>query len=403
MSTMPDPANELTRNQQPPVYVVDRNPESNEAVDLHKLLAPIWRWRWIELALLLLTLFAASWYYMREADSNWEIIISPGSNDFAMVISQMEQVVIPGAVQDIEGDWKPIVDISPTSMSLLSTDDSMANPELVTISFSTSRGTDELHASLADSLRQRIQSVSTRLAVVTSVEQTSALQALTHTIEKQETALSLISEPDYVAALRGRLETNISMTRAAITKQTVLDDQLTARELFLGDRAIALDSTLESLLASLNSANNASSGTQQLLADRIATIRLELEQRIPTERLELLGRLGACRAEQASLNARLMQQVLESVNFISDLAVQQEAVQTKVENAKAARDLFQAKMQATLIHQPLAVVEQFHRAMPRDQHIIMTIAILILGGIASLFAAYVLEVLRIARLGTLAG
>lgn len=400
---MPEPANKLAENQQPVVYVVDRNHESNDAVDLQKLLAPIWRWRWVELIILLLTVLIAGWYYTREADSSWEIIISPGGTDYAMVISQMEQVVIPDAIQDIVNGWKPAVNISPTSMSLLSIDDSKLNPELVTISFSTSSGTDELHTSLAEGLRKRIQAVSTRLAVVTSVEQASAMQTLAHTIDKQENALSLLSEPNYVAALRGRLEKNISMTKAAITKQTVLDEQLTARELFLGDRTVSLDSTLDSLLASLNSASNSSSGTQQLLADRIATIRLELEQRIPAERLELQGRLGACRAEQASLNAKLIQQELESVNFIADLTAQQEIVRATIEDAKTARDLFDAKMQATLIHQPLTILEEFRRVEPRDQHLLMTITILILGGIASLIAAYVLEALRIARLGTLAG
>ena len=400
---MPEPANELAGNQQPVVYVVDRNHESNDAVDLQKLLAPIWRWRWVELIILLLTVLMAGWYYIRDADSSWEMIISPGGNDYAMVISQMEQVVIPGAVQDIINGWKPIVNISPTSKSLLPIEDTNANPELVTISFRTSSGTDELHTALADGLRKRVQAVSTRLALVTSAEQASAMLFLTHTIDRQENALSVITKPDYVAALRGRLEKNISMTKAAITKQTVLDEQLTARELFLETRTITLDSTLDSLLASLNSASNASSGTQQLLADRITTIRLELEHRIPAERLEIQGRLGTCRAEQAALNATLIQQELESVNFIADLTAQQDAVRATIDDARTARDLFDAKMQATLIHQPLSILEEFRRVEPRDQQLLMTIAILILGGIASLISAYVLEALRIARLGTLAG
>ena len=193
------------------------------------------------------------------------------------------------------------------------------------------------------------------------------------------------------------------MTTASLVQQTELEDQLTARELFIEKRVVTLASTLESLLASLNLTNGSTAGTQQLLADRIATLRLELEHRIPAERLELHGRLAACRAEQANYNAILIQQDLESVNFISDLAVRQEAVRATIDGAKTARDLFNAKMQATLIHQPLTILDEFRRVEPRDQQLLMTFAILILGGIASLIAAYVLEALRIARLGTLAG
>ena len=399
---MPEPANELTGNRQPVVYVVDRNHESNDAVDLKKLLAPIWRWRWVELSILLLTVLAAGWYYTRTAESTWEIVLNPGGNEYAMVISQMEQVVIPGAVQDITNGWKPIVNISPTSKSLLPIEDTNANPELVTISFSTSDGTPESHTALADNLRQRIETISTRLALVTSAEQASAIMSLAQTINSKETALSLISEPDYVAALRGRIDKSIAMTKAALVKQTELEDQLTARDLFIEKRVATLASTLESLLASLNLTNGSSAGTQQLLADRIATLRIELEHRIPAERLELQGRLGTCRAEQASLNAILIQQDLESVNFISDLAVRQEAAQATISDAKTARDLFEAKMQAGIIHQPLKILEGFRKIEPRDQQLLMTFAILILGCIASLVSAYVLEALRIARLGTLA-
>ena len=190
---MPEPTNELAGNKQPAVYVVDRNHDSNDAVDLQKLLAPIWRWRWVELCILLLTVLVAGWYYTREAASSWEIVISPGGNEYAMVISQMEQVVIPGAVQDIASGWKPTVTISPTSEEIKLIEKDVVNPELVTITFSTSHGTDELHTLLADGLRERIQSVSARLALVTSAEQASAMMSLAQTIDSKETALSLIS------------------------------------------------------------------------------------------------------------------------------------------------------------------------------------------------------------------
>lgn len=400
---MPEPTNELAGNKQPVVYVVDRNHDSNDAVDLQKLLAPIWRWRWVELSILLLTVLAAGWYYARTAESTWEIVINPGGNDYAMVISQMEQVVIPGAVQDITNGWKPVVSISPTSEAIKLIKKDVVNPELLTIRFSTSHGTDELHTLLADGLRERIQAVSARLALVTSAEQTSAMMSLAQTITSKEAALSLISKPDYVAALRGQLDKSIAMTTAALVQQTELEDQITTRGLFIEERVVTLASTLESLLASLNLTNGSTAGTQQLLADRIATLRLELEHRIPAERLELNGRLAACRAEQATLNAILIQKGLESVNFISDLTVRQEAVQATIDDAKTARDLFNAKMQATLIHQPLTILDEFRRIEPRDQQLLMTFAILILGCIASLVSAYVLEALRIARLGTLAG
>jgi hypothetical protein len=194
----------------------------------------------------------------------------------------------------------------------------------------------------------------------------------------------------------------MAVTKAAITKEVVLDEQLTSREIFTRQRESDLRGTLDELLASLGTSDAASPGTEQLIADRIASLRLELEQQIPAERFEIQRRLGTCRAEQASLNAKLLQQELESVNFGSDLALRQEKLKASVDAVRSDLSLFDARTGADLIHQPLTILEEFRRIEPHDQHLLMTIAILILGGIASLIAAYILEALRIARLGTLA-
>ena len=89
------PATRRDPETAPTVYLV--NPDSSAStVDLQAVLAPIWRWRWVELVILVLSVLAAGWIVSRTPEARL-LVIDCGHFEPEIVGSHLESVVIPAA------------------------------------------------------------------------------------------------------------------------------------------------------------------------------------------------------------------------------------------------------------------------------------------------------------------
>ena len=464
-------------NDQPSiVYLLKPNGSTNDTMDLQKLLAPLWRWRWVEMLVLLCTVLVAGWYYIKPGgELRYEIVVDRGDysgsvgdrRSYLDVRDHLNRVLIPSAAAATAPDWSPDITLLDQraerlaeikKLSIEEEQQLKLEPELFTLSFTLSSGTEEDHTALATELTERLQDYAARDGSIVATSMDIAEQKLEQdlaakqrgltakqrslanlgqrvvgakrALADKETALRIISEASYVAALRGAVNTQLNRTQLTIDRQMLVVSQLTAREEAIGGRITQLQAVLTDLIAAQDAPNTTASGTARLLADRIATGRLELEQRIPVERLEIARQMIDTQSTIQQLQATLAQEELEIVNFDSDLAIRQahaqdaitiamehitacqQAVEGATEdldlsresivNAEIAIELFKQRTQAKVIHQPLAIIEQFTRIIPNSKKAMMTIAILIIGGLCAVGSAYGLETLRLARLGTLA-
>jgi len=450
------------------VYLVNPDGAADGAVDLPKLLAPIWRWRWVELMVLIAAVLLAGWYYTRSGgETRYEIVVDRGNYGYEEVKDHLNRVLLPAASATTPETWIPDLTLTDrraerlAEISTLSVEEEQQltlQPELLTISFATTRGDAADHADLAADLTSRLEAYAGRMKAVVATNKTSEAQTLSQglaakkrglankeralataklklegakrALADKETAYRIISEPSYVAALKGAVDSELARTRSSINKQELLLSSLADQTTRLTTRDENLQQTLGDLITSLDAADASTSGTAQLLADRIATLRVELEQRIPRERIDIDRRALEAEATIERLQIQLTQQELTAINFESDLAIRQEnaqdaitvateridAVQRSIDAATQALDvarediadaelaitLFDQKAEADVIHQPLTIVGAFERSVPNERRAMMTLAILVLGGMCSVGSAYGLEALRLARLGTLA-
>ncbi len=387
---------------QPAVYFVNADGEPTGGLDLKQLLAPIWRWRWVVWGVLLLTVLVGGWYFTRSPKLMHRFVIESGSYPRSLLLEQIEGVILPRVTSELPGGWMPVIDVG----ALVATDepepDDLATAKsLISISIPSAEDNSESQQILLDRLRAEMSLFSKNDAVIVDVAYAGRQAELKRMIAVSRRAYSIITEDSYVTALRGVVEKKIEFTKAAILRQETLFQFLSKRDASLDDRASRVSDRLDELLATMGGTGSAFSGAVQVLVDRITSLRLELEERIPAERLQIERRMGECVAEQDRLAAILSQQQLEAQNFDTDLLARQAEALEAVAHAERDLVLLEAKKQAGLIFQSTKIIEEITIARLNDNKHLKTLAILILGGICSILSAYALETVRLARLGTL--
>ena len=387
---------------QPAVYFVNADGEPTGGLDLKQLLAPIWRWRWVVWGVLLLTVLVGGWYFTRSPKLMHQFVIESGSYPRSLLLEQIEGVILPRVTSELPGGWMPVIDVG----ALVATDepepDDLATAKsLISISIPSAEDNSESQQILLDRLRAEMSLFSKNDAVIVDVGYAAEQAELMRAIAVSQRSYSIITEDSYVTALRGVVKKKIEFTKAAILRQETLFQFLSKRDASLDDRASRVSDRLDELLATMGGTGSAFSGAVQVLVDRITSLRLELEERIPAERLQIERRLGECAAEQDRLTAILSQQQLEAHNFDTDLLARQAGAFVAVARAERNLILLEAKKQAGLIFQSAKIIEEIAIARLDDNKHLKTLAILILGGICSILSAYALETVRLARFGAL--
>ncbi len=387
---------------QPAVYFVNADGGPTGGLDLKQLLAPIWRWRWVVWGVLLLTVLVGGWYFTRSPKLMHRFVIESGSYPRSLLLEQIEGVILPRVTSELPGGWMPVIDVG----ALVATDepepDDLATAKsLISISIPSAEDNSESQQILLDRLRAEMSLFSKNDAVIADVGYAAEQAELMRVIAVSQRKYSMITEDSYVTALRGVVKKKIEFTKAAILRQETLFQFLSKRDASLDDRASRVSDRLDELLATMGGTGSAFSGAVQVLVGRITSLRLELEERIPAERLQIERRMGECVAEQDRLAAILSQQQLEAQNFDTDLLARQMEALEAVARAERALILLEAKKQAGLIFQSTKIIEEITIARLDDNKRLKTLAILILGGMCSFLAAYAVETVRLARLGAL--
>ncbi len=387
---------------QPAVYFVNADGGPTGGLDLKQLLAPIWRWRWVVWGVLLLTVLVGGWYFTRSPKLMHRFVIESGSYPRSLLLEQIEGVILPRVTSELPGGWMPVIDVG----ALVATDepepDDLATAKsLISISIPSAEDNSESQQILLDRLRAEMSLFSKNDAVIVDVGYAAEQAELMRVIAVSQRKYSIITEDSYVTALRGVVEKKIEFTKAAILRQETLFQFQSKRDASLDDHASRVSDRLDELLVIMGETESAFPGAVQVLVDRITSLRLELEERIPAERLQIERRMGECVAEQDRLAAILSQQQLEAQNFDTDLLARQAGALEAVARAERNLILLEAKKQAGLIFQSTKIIEEITIARLDDNKRLKTLAILILGGMCSFLAAYALETVRLARLGTL--
>ena len=387
---------------QPAVYFVNADGGPTGGLDLKQLLAPIWRWRWVVWGVLLLTVLVGGWYFTRSPKLMHRFVIESGSYPRSLLLEQIEGVILPRVTSELPGGWMPVIDVG----ALVATDepepDDLATAKsLISISIPSAEDNSESQQILLDRLRAEMSLFSKNDAVIVDVGYAAEQAELMRAIAVSQRSYSIITEDSYVTALRGVVEKKIEFTKAAILRQETLFQFQSKRNASLDDHASRVSDRLDELLVTMGETGSSFPGAVQVLVDRITSLRLELEERIPAERLQIERRMGECVAEQDRLAAILSQQQLEAQNFDTDLLARQMGALEAVARAERALILLEAKKQAGLIFQSTKIIEEITIARLDDNKRLKTLAILILGGMCSFLAAYALETVRLARLGTL--
>ena len=390
---------------QPAVYFVNADGGPTGGLDLKQLLAPLWRWRWVVCAVLLLTVLVGGWYFTRSPKLMHQFVIESGSYPRSLLLEQIEGVILPRVTSGLPDGWMPVIDVG----ALVATDetdepepDDLATAKsLISISIPSTEDNSESQQILLDRLRAEMSLFSKNDAVIVDVAYAGRQAELKRMIAVSRRAYSIITEDSYVTALRGLVKKEMEFTSAAILRQETLFQFQSKRDASLDDHASRVSDRLDELLVIMGETESAFPGAVQVLVDRITSLRLELEERIPAERLQIERRMGECVAEQDRLAAILSQQQLEAQNFDTDLLARQAGAFVAVARAERNLILLEAKKQAGLIFQSAKIIEEIAIARLDDNKHLKTLAILILGGICSILSAYALETVRLARFGAL--
>jgi len=389
----------------PIVYLVNADGDQGSRIDLPTLLAPFWRFRWVVIAVLALTVIAAGWVWTRPPQVMHQIVIRRGIIGAAHFRSQLENIIIPGALNAMDPGWRPVIKISSPILVLASgddTDSSTATVDLSTVSFKARVGSPESTAKLAGLLRQRIEMLALDSSPIANVENDSKQLVLSQAASRAEHAYSIVSNAEYVDAVRGEIDRDIALTEAGIRRQNAIHASLTERYASLSDRMVLLQGLLDNLLLSMDEDPSTYPGMSQVVADRVTSMRMEKENQIPAERVQLVQSIESSQARVDELEASLKQQRLQAATFNSDMAERQANAQIAIESATAALTKYQAQSAAKLVSQPLSIVEEFDLAK-ESSRLLKTLVLLLVGGFASLLSAYVLEAIRLARIGVMQG
>ena len=387
---------------QPAVYFVNADGGPTGGLDLKQLLAPIWRWRWVVWGVLLLTVLVGGWYFTRSPKLMHRFVIESGSYPRSLLLEQIEGVILPRVTSELPDGWMPVIDVGALVFTHEPEPDDLSTAKtLISISIPSAEDNSESQQILLDRLRAEMSLFSKNDAVIVDVAYAGRQAELKRMIAVSRRAYSIITEDSYVTALRGLVKKEIEFTNAAILRQETLFQFQSKRDASLDDHASRVSDRLDELLATMGETGSAFPGAVQVLVDRITSLRLELEERIPAERLQIERRMGECVAEQDRLAAILSQQQLEAQNFDTDLLARQAGAFVAVARAERNLILLEAKKQAGLIFQSAKIIEEIAITRLDDNKHLKTLAILILGGICSILSAYALETVRLARFGAL--
>ncbi len=395
-------------SERPVVYLVNADGEQGTRLNLPLLLAPIWRWRWAVVAILALTVLAAGWIWTRPPEIMHQMVIRRGIISAGHFRGQLENIIIPGAVSAMDPDWRPLIKIAEVGIidRTLGEGDDPGAPsvasDLSTLSF-PAHSDAQRTAQLADQLRLRIKALAEDSAPLAKVEDESRRLALSQALSRAERAYQVVSDPMYVDAVRGEIDRDIALTEAGIRRQNAVHESLTKRYASLTSRMALLQNASENLLGSMDGSDSTDPGMAQVVADRVTSMRMELEKQIPAERVQLVRSLEEAEARVDQLEASMKQQRLQANTFDSDIAERQANAQMSIESASAALTKYQAQSAAKLVSQPLTIVEEFDLGEEPGNRLLITLGVLILGGLASLLSAYVLEAVRLARVGAMQG
>ena len=387
---------------QPAVYFVNADGGPTGGLDLKQLLAPIWRWRWVVWGVLLLTVLVGGWYFTRSPKLMHQFVIESGSYPRSLLLEQIEGVILPRVTSELPDGWMPVIDVGAlVATDELEPDDLATAKSLISISIPSAEDNSESQQILLDRLRAEMSLFSKNDAVIVDVGYAAEQAELMRVIAVSQRSYSIITEDSYVTALRGLVKKEMEFTSAAILRQETLFQFQSKRNASLDDHASRVSDRLDELLVTMGETESSFPGAVQVLVDRITSLRLELEERIPAERLQIERRMGECVAEQDRLTAILSQQQLEAQNFDTDLLARQAGAFVAVARAERNLILLEAKKQAGLIFQSAKIIEEIAIARLDDNKRLKTLAILILGGICSILSAYALETVRLARFGAL--
>ena len=388
-------------SERPVVYLVNADGEQGTRLSLPLLLAPLWRWRWVVISVLVLTMIAAGWVWTRPTQVLRQIVIRRGVISASHFKSQLENLIIPGALNAMDPLWRPNIEIIDRTLSEEDdADKPTVAPDLSTLSFPLHPTDPERTATLTALLRNRLNDLSEDSIALAEVDDNSTQLALNQSLSRAQRAFSLVSDDQYVDTLRGEIERDISLTEAAIRRQNALHESLMKRYASLTDRIALLQGALDSLLASMDESASTYPGMSQVVADRVTSMRMELENQIPAERVQLIKNLESSQARVDELEASLKQQRLRSNTFETDIADRQANAQMAIETTTGALAKYAARSKAKLVSQPLSILEEFDLAETSNR-VLITLGVLILGGLASLLSAYVLEAVRLARVGAM--
>ncbi|MCH2136146.1 MAG: gp58-like family protein [Phycisphaerales bacterium] len=387
-------------SDRPIVYLVNAEDDGGRSVNLPTLLAPIWRWRWVSVLIMLLAIAAAGWKVLVPGSLQQQLVIRPGVLTQSYVLAQLEHSIIPIAKASV-APWRPEIEVEVDDLSLDSEDanaaSSLANLRDILVSFRFD------HAKAADQLTQAIEEGLAGLKSISeamsSVKREQVRLRLRDNLRIAQDGLQQVTSPDYVAALRGQSEAAIATSQAAIDREDATLDSLMARRSAIESRAPVLQNLLQELTQSMSPEESSDPAMAQILADRVASLRLELETAIPRERLELIQSQKQAQADKDKWFATLSAQRLKAATFESDLLAQQAEATQAVTAAESALSEYETRIQAQLADSPLTIVGEYQDRGDGLPMIAWAAVLLIAGVICSLCATLGLEALRLARMG----
>ena len=202
-------------SERPVVYLVNADGEQGTPLNLPLLLAPLWRWRWV---IICGTCFnddpggrlgvdAARKEVLRQ------IVVRRGVISAPHFKSQLENLIIPGALNAMDPLWRPNIEIIDRTLSEEDdADKPTVAPDLSTLSFPLHPTDPEQTATLAALLRNRLNDLSADSIALAEVEHQSTQLALNQSLSRAQRAYTLVSDDQYVNTLRGEIERDISLT-----------------------------------------------------------------------------------------------------------------------------------------------------------------------------------------------
>jgi len=358
----------------PVVYLV--NPEdASRSLDLRAVLAPIWRWRWIEMAIILLSLLASLWYVSR-APYEHVFVIDCGHFNPKLVARHLEDVIVPTAARSAGRGWSPAADMvitegysAPTDRSPDDDAPSVALKNSGVLAAGLILPSDAKSAAVfLDNVRAGLRSYFQQLDVMADAEAAATLHDLQLRAASAQAALDSMLAPEEINALRQWIEQNTSRMKGVIAS--------------LEESAIKLQSAaVGKRLADGHQGN-----------DRDAQSLLDTEQRLN----EITRRKDILQQELMIYEVEAMAAVQQPMRKRDEPS--REAVAAAAESSAAAQTLT-SQIRQGLAFQPPTVHDSFSRGRPVRMAAYKVIGFLFVGFIAALLSAYGLEALRLARQG----